>query len=122
MKEELMKNLEVILDYVKQGEDFVKEQAPLFIRELITYEIWVYSIWIIISIIVFTISMFVFKYNYKIYKNEFIDEELHFSCMVISSILALAMFIVFSCCITELIKVCLAPRYFLMQCLLNLRV
>lgn len=31
MKEELMKNLVVILDYVKQGTDFIKEQAPLFI-------------------------------------------------------------------------------------------
>lgn len=41
MKEEILNNLAGLIEYVKQGADFVKEQAPLYVQELISYGIWV---------------------------------------------------------------------------------
>lgn len=41
MKEEILNNLAGLIEYVKQGADFVKEQAPLYVQELISYGIWI---------------------------------------------------------------------------------
>ena len=40
MKEEILNNLAGLIEYVKQGADFVKEQAPLYVQEMINYGIW----------------------------------------------------------------------------------
>lgn len=121
MKEELLKNLTGIIDYVKQGADFVKEQAPLFIQEFITYKIWSYSFWIILSIVIFIACAFIFRKGYKLSQNSnSYYDELYFAMMFISGLIMLIMFIVLCCCSEELLKVCFAPRYFLIDHLLSL--
>lgn len=121
MKEELLKNLSGILDYVKQGADFIKEQAPLFIQEFITYKMWTYSFWIIMSIVVSIICVFVFKKSHKRFEDSSSYEaEQYFMLMGVSLLIIGAMLIPFCYCTTELIKLYFAPRYFLMEHLLSL--
>ena len=121
MKEELLKNLVDIFEYVKQGADFVKEQAPLFIQEFITYKIWIYSFWVTISFIFSIICIVIFKKNYKILKDgSSYNDEINFAMFPISILLFIVFFIVFCCCVEELIKVYFAPRYFLVDKILSL--
>ena len=121
MKEELLKNLADIFEYVKQGTEFVKEQAPLFIQEFITYKIWAYSFWIVISVVFSIICIVVFKKNYKILKDgSSYNDETNFAMFIISFLLFIVFFIVFCCCMEELMKAYFAPRYFLVDSLLSL--
>lgn len=121
MKEELLKNLAGIIDYVKQGADFVSEQAPLFIQEFITYKIWFYSFWIIMSVVISIICAFIFRKGYKLSQdNNSYNDELYCVMMFISGFMILTMFIVLCCCSEALIKVYFAPRYFLVDQLLSL--
>jgi cbb3-type cytochrome oxidase subunit 1 len=119
MKEELLKNLAGIIDYVKQGADFVKEQAPLFIQEYITFKIWLYAFDVVMSVIAFVVGVIVFRKGYKNY----IEDDLGIDgtlTMLVGSFLAVVAFITFVCCVEELMKVYFAPRYFLVDSLLSL--
>lgn len=122
MKEELLRNLAGVFDYIKQGTEFVKEQAPLFIQEFITYKIWVYSFWIVISVVISIICIVVFKKNLKSFKNEknCFDNEAYLFMMFVSGLLFVTFVIVFCCCTEELMKAYFAPRYFLVDSLLSL--
>lgn len=49
LKQEVLNNLMGFLDYAKQGVDFVKEQAPLYVQELIKYSTVKYTFYTIFS-------------------------------------------------------------------------
>lgn len=121
MKEELLKNLADIFEYVKQGTEFVKEQAPLFIQEFITYKIWTYSFWIVISVVFSIICIVVLKKNYKILKDgSSHNDETNFAMFIFSFLLFIVFFIVFCRCMEGLMEAYFAPRYFLVDSLLSL--
>ena len=117
MKEELLKNLAGILDYVKQEADFIKEQAPLFIQEFITYKYWLYCFEIILSVVMLISSIFIFKKGYKDYKE---DEYSFPFLMFIGGAGILFAFFMFGYSLENLIEIHFAPRYFLIEHLLSL--
>lgn len=117
MKEELLKNLAGIIEYVKQGADFVKEQAPLFIQEFITYKFWLYCFDIILSVVMLISSIFIFKKGYKDYK----EDECCFPFLIfIGGAGILFAFFEFGYSLENLIELHFAPRYFLVDNLLSL--
>lgn len=116
MKEELLKNLMGIIDYVKQGVDFTIEQAPLFIQEYLKYHLSFHIFWEVIIIISFTLSIWYLIYLVKYTKNISYDVDLIF----IPSLLIVVSLIAFCINSVYLLKIYFAPRVYLVESLLSL--
>ena len=124
MKEEIINNLTGIIEYVKQGADFVKEQAPLYVQELISYGIWISVFEMILCVLgaIAGVFGFVKLYNYVKNNDEYDDDS---ESLVAIGFLFLAAFILFCivafCLNTEnLIQATVAPRVYVVEKLMSI--
>lgn len=120
MKEEIIKNLSGIIEYVKQGADFVKEQAPLYIQEMINYGIWTSVFEVIVFSICTILSVYgLLKFIKWLKKEEECYEDHIVEFVVAGVIIFLFALLVFNC-VEELIKAVAAPRVYVVEKLLSL--
>jgi hypothetical protein len=121
MKEEILKNFNLFLDYAKQGVDFIKDQAPLYIQELIKYNICLYSFYSFICVICLIIGIILAFKAYNFSKEDYYDNEgivMSFSMISLCAIPISLGFLIYN--IKMLLTVYMAPRVFIMDYLLNI--
>lgn len=121
MKEEILKNFNLFLDYAKQGVDFMKDQAPLYIQELIKYNICLYSFYSFICVVCLIIGIILAFKAYHFSKEDYYDNEgivMSFSIISLCAIPISLGFLIYN--IRMLLTVYLAPRVFIMDYLLNI--
>lgn len=120
MKEEIIKNLSGIIDYVKQGADFIKEQAPLYVQELINYGIWtsVFETLLYFSLFVFAIYLIVKTYKYA--KREEEDLVEYAPIFLLLLVIAGIMFVLTAISFETFIQTIAAPRVYVVEKLLTI--
>lgn len=116
MKEELLKNLLSIIDYVKQGADFAVNQAPLFIQEYLKYHLALHIFWGVICFIGLILSIWFFIFVFKDMKKCHDDP----SILCVPVLVILVPFIGFIINSVYLLKIYFAPRVYLVESLLEL--
>lgn len=119
MKEEIIKNLAGIIEYVKQGADFIKEQAPLYVQEMINYKIWVSCFEILLCAVGFIASIYAMAKLIK-YVNDEEEYDSDNSSVIAFGFLLIIMFIIFLlivlCVDVEtVIQATVAPRVFVVE-------
>lgn len=119
MKEEIIKNLAGIIEYVKQGADFIKEQAPLFVQEMINYKIWVSCFEILLCVVGFIASIYAMEKLIK-YVNDEEEYDSDNSSVIAFGFLLIVVFIIFLlivlCVDVEtVIQATVAPRVFVVE-------
>ena len=121
MKEEIISNLAGIIEYVKQGADFVKEQAPLYVQEMINYGIWTS---VFETLLYFFIAIFLIWCMVKLYKavknDEYEDLKEYAPIFLVLGIGVIVMFVVTSISFETLIQAVVAPRVYVVEKLLSL--
>lgn len=119
MKEEIIKNLSGIIEYVKQGADFIKEQAPLYVQEMINYGIWtsVFETLLYFFLFVFAIYLMVKLYKYVKREDGDLDEyaPLFFALLLVAGI----MLVLTSISFETFIQTIAAPRVYVVEKLLS---
>lgn len=120
MKEEIIKNLSGIIEYVKQEADFIKEQAPLYVQELINYGIWisVFETLLYFSLFVFTIYLMIKLYKYI--KREEEDLTEYAPLFMVLLLVAGIMFVLSSISFETFIQTIAAPRVYVVEKLLTI--
>lgn len=118
MKEKVLENLNYFLEYIKQGTDFIKDQAPLYIQELVTYHCALYTSLVIIGIIGIITCIILIKKALKYNSYNDLDKQMTYFifAMVIGIVSAFFVFLNFSL----MLKTWLAPRVFIMDYLMQL--
>ena len=106
------------LEAAEKSGNFVIEQAPDLVKQLITYKTIETSICVLIEITLMYLIFRYFKYLYK--KNnedsDFIsDNEFHIAGIVLSLVVAIFMFIAFITDISNLIQLIFAPKIYLLE-------
>lgn len=119
MKEEIIKNLAGIIEYVKQGADFIKEQAPLYVQEMINYKIWVSCFEILLCVVGFIASIYAMEKLIK-YVNDEEEYDSDNSSVIAFGFLLIVVFIIFLlivlCVDVEtVIQATVAPRVFVVE-------
>lgn len=112
MKEKILENLNYFLEYIKQGTDFIKDQAPLYVQEIVTYHCTLYTSLVIIGVIGIIICIIFIKKALKY--NSY--DDLSIFAMIIGIISAFFVFLNFS----PMLKTWLAPRVFVMDYIMQL--
>ena len=119
MKEKILENLNYFLEYIKQGADFIKDQAPLYVQELIKYHTALYFIYIIICFIILTVTLYMFFRGLKMLKQNHMSDM---GCAAITiggfGIVTTIAFLIYN--ITCFTQVYFAPRVFILKYLLKL--
>lgn len=116
MKAQLAQLLAFLNDSIKGGKEFVAEQAPQFVKEMLAWYFWESVIWIIIGVVVAIIS-----YIAKRKIIESLDTKMYNygeSVTMINAIYAVVMaiaFIVICSNVMEAVKVKVAPRVVLVD-------
>lgn len=115
---------------IKQSTDFVAEQMPLFIQELLNYNFWYSLIWFLISLacfgfVTFFIWLITRKNFYDIGEDEMEDDNYYSRKVptssaivkrVVVTIIALISFIFGMCTVQmDFIKIKIAPRLYLLD-------
>ena len=119
MKQEILNNLGVFLDYTKQGVEFVKEQAPLYVQELIHYGTIKYTFYTVFCFAGMVLSLIAFIVGIvMLHKGE--DNPGMIILTLGGSISALAFIMAFFENINLYWQVNYAPRVFVMDYLLKL--
>lgn len=119
MTDEIIKQL---LEYINQSKDFVLEQAPDLINEILTYEKYssIYQIIIFFSVLIISLSYFYNQFPLERDKFDFVKTEYLFKACISG-------FITFVCTgatisnLIKLVKIYTAPKYFLIEFILNLK-
>ena len=106
------------LEAAEKSENFVIEQAPDLVKQLITYKTVETSICVLIEITLMYLIFRYFKYLYK--KNnedsDFIsDNEFHIIGMIITSLMGIFLFFAFITDISNLIQLIFAPKIYLLE-------
>ena len=106
------------LEAAEKSGNFVIEQAPDLVKQLITYKTVETSICVLIEITLMYLIVIYFKYLHK--KNNedssFIEvNSFHIVGMLISLVVAIFMFIVFINDISNLIQLIFAPKIYLLE-------
>lgn len=118
MKQEVLNNLIGFLDYAKQGVDFVKEQAPLYVQELIKYSTVKYMFYTIFSFTGVILSLCMLIYGIVLLKNS--DEDFGFP-LFLFGIGGLIGFIIGFCINLNIYwQITYAPRVYVMDYILAL--
>ena len=120
MKEEIIKNLAGIIEYVKQGADFVKEQAPLYVQEMINYGIWISVFETLLFFSLFTFIIYLMIKLYKYLKKEEEDFGEYAPIFLVLLIIAGIMFVLTSISFETFIQTITAPRVYVIEKLLSL--
>lgn len=119
MKEEILKKL---LEYIQASGDFILEQAPDIIKQALAYE--KISTWFctILMFVLVTIGLSVAYYFWKHPKFDSYNSRTisSFFGVMIPSIVVPLLFIQFCSCVDTLIKIYIAPKYFLIQLITKL--
>ena len=122
MKSETDKQIAEILkkglEVAEKSGNFVIEQAPDLVKQLITYKTIETSICVLIEITLMYLIFRYFKYLYK--KNnensDFLyDNEFHFGGITITFVLSILCFFAFICDISNLIQLIFAPKIYLLE-------
>ena len=117
MKEELIKNIAGVVDYIRQGAEFVKEQAPLFIQEYLTFKTYLLLFW---ESVLFMLLVSSITYGLRCRKRlDDDDDDFYGTMMIICGAVCIVSFVGFVCCGEELIKILVAPRVFIVDHLLG---
>ena len=106
------------LEVAEKSGNFVIEQAPDLVKQLITYKTVETSICVLIEITLMYLIVIYFKYLHK--KNNedsiFIEgNSFHIGGMLISLVVAIFMFIAFIADISNLIQLIFAPKIYLLE-------
>ena len=106
------------LEAAEKSGNFVIEQAPDLVKQLITYKTIETSICVLIEITLMYLIFRYFKYLYK--KNnedsDFIsDNEFHITGMIITSLMGIFLFFAFITDISNLIQLIFAPKIYLLE-------
>ena len=106
------------LEAAEKSGNFVIEQAPDLVKQLITYKTVETSICVLIEITLMYLIFRYFKYLYK--KNnedsDFIPEnEFHGVGIIITSLIGIFLFFVFINDISDLIQLIFAPKIYLLE-------
>ena len=106
------------LEVAEKSGNFVIEQAPDLVKQLITYKTVETSICVLIEITLMYLIVIYFKYLHK--KNNedssFIEvNSFHIGGMLISLVVAIFMFIAFITDISNLIQLIFAPNIYLLE-------
>lgn len=119
MKEKILENLNYFLEYIKQGTDFIKDQAPLYVQELIKYHTALYFIYIVICFIILIVTLYMFFRGLKILKQNSMS-DMGCAAMTIGGfgIVITTAFLIYN--ITCFAQVYFAPRVFILKYLLKL--
>ena len=124
MKEEILNNLAGLIEYVKQGADFVKEQAPLYVQELISYGIWISifeMILCVLGVIGGTIGL-VKLIKYVNCEEGYDTDAAGIIAMGFMALVVLIVFCVVAFCIDgeNLIQATVAPRVYVVEKLMSI--
>lgn len=120
MKEEIVSNLAGIIEYVKQGADFVKEQAPLYVQEMINYGIWTS---VFETLLYFFIAIFLIWCMVKLHKaieKDGDDEKEYAPIYLLLGICVIIMFVLTSISFETLIQAVVAPRVYVVEKLMSI--
>ena len=106
------------LEVAEKSGNFVIEQAPDLVKQLITYKTVETSIYVLIEITLMYLIFRYFKYLYK--KNnedsDFIPEnEFHVGGIIITFVLSMFLFASFITDISNLIQLIFAPKIYLLE-------
>ena len=106
------------LEVAEKSGNFVIEQAPDLVKQLITYKTVETSIYVLIEITLMYLIFRYFKYLYK--KNNedsdfIVDNEFHFGGIVITFALSIFLFFAFITDISNLIQLIFAPKIYLLE-------
>lgn len=119
MKEEIIKNLAGIIEYVKQGADFIKEQAPLYVQEMINYKIWVSCFEILLCVVGFVASIYAMEKLIRYVNNEEEYDESDSGIIAFGFLLIIAfiIFLLIVLCVDveTVIQATVAPRVFVVE-------
>ena len=106
------------LEAAEKSGNFVIEQAPDLVKQLITYKTVETSICVLIEITLMYLIFRYFKYLYK-KTNEnsdfILDNELHVWAIIITFGLSIFLFFVFIYDISNLIQLIFAPKIYLLE-------
>lgn len=119
MKEKILENLNYFLEYVKQGTDFIKDQAPLYVQEIVQYHMVLYLSYTIICFFIIGVSIWLLQKGTKIVKKDHYD-EFGFTLIVAGVIGVVIPFFINIYNMTMFIKTVIAPRVFVMDYLIHL--
>lgn len=119
MKEKILENLNYFLEYVKQGTDFIKDQAPLYVQEIVQYHMVLYLSYNIICFFIIGVSILLLQKGTKIVKKNQYD-EFGFALIVAGVIGVVIPFFINIYNMTMFIKTVIAPRVFVMDYLIHL--
>ena len=106
------------LEVAEKSGNFVIEQAPDLVKQLITYKTIETSIYVLIEITLMYLIFRYFKYLYK--KNNedsdfIICDEFHIIGMIITSLMGIFLFFEFITDISNLIQLIFAPKIYLLE-------
>ena len=106
------------LEAAEKSGNFVIEQAPDLVKQLITYKTIETSICVLIEITLMYLIFIYFKYLYK--KNNedsdfIIYDEFHIIGMIITSLMGIFLFFAFITDISNLIQLIFAPKIYLLE-------
>ena len=106
------------LEVAEKSGNFVIEQAPDLVKQLITYKTVETSICVLIEITLMYLIFRYFKYLYK--KNNedsdfIIYDEFHIIGMIITSLMGIFLFFAFITDISNLIQLIFAPKIYLLE-------
>jgi len=123
MNENLLKYVDELIAYLKDAEGFVSEQAPLFIQEVLTYYFWVHLVGLISSVTVAVLLMLIARAFYRRGSAmENCDEwEGYYGGAVAGVVLAFVFLAIGGTGnLYPLMRVVLAPRFFVLRMLVEL--
>ncbi len=106
------------LEVAEKSGNFVIEQAPDLVKQLITYKTIETSICVLIEITLMYLIFRYFKYLYKKNNEEsyfMFDNEFHITGMIITSFIGIFLFFVFINDISNLIQLIFAPKIYLLE-------
>jgi len=117
----LVESLDKIVYYVDTTGDFVSQQAPLLVKEILTFGFYSYLIWSIVSLIVLCVSVFWLFRSIKFCKKYWeticskYDEPLFLIIGMLTAISSLISLFVFLVNLNMLLCIWLAPRAYILS-------
>lgn len=117
MKEELEKQLlqsiDVVKQYITMTTDFVGEQAPLLISEIVRFNLFYSGLWLLFSMITAFITYRCIIGIQKYHKEKDVDKVA--TCIIGLAISAMTTIIMFFCNIKIFVMCLVAPRLFIIN-------
>lgn len=107
--EKVSKILDLLIEGIQKGTDLAQVQLPQIAEELLKYEAWDCKLGMIYSSIVFAVIVFVM---FRVYLNEGFDHPFNF---LAGPIILIVSSVVFCCNFSNLHKIEVAPKVYLIE-------